>query len=225
MSTRIRCLGAACILLATGCGSANQADTPASTEGPPTSESAAPTTTTTAPEVPTYRLLSAEELGGALLGVEDLPPGYSQDPPGNNSSEKTFCDYQPPFDFQTEASRDFTKGGGLSAEALSVGLRQFAGPDEARAAFDALAAALSSCTGETYQGMELTYAPMSAPKVGDASVGVKINADGTDLLQYFALVGPILVNTGGGGLMNASADDVTSLLESQVSSYQAAAAG
>jgi len=65
---------------------------------------------------------------------------------------------------------------------------------------------------------------MSAPMVGDASVGVKVNADGTDLLQTFALVGPTLVNTGGGGLMNASADDVNSLLEAQVDAYKLAAA-
>jgi hypothetical protein len=55
------------------------------------------------------------------------------------------------------------------------------------------------------------------------SVGVKITADGTDLLQTFALVGPTLVNTGGGGLMNASADDVNMLLEAQVNAYEAAA--
>ena len=97
-------------------------------------------------------------------------------------------------------------------------------PKQAKAAFDALTDALASCTGETYKGTKLTYAPMSAPKVGDASVGVKITADGTDLLQFFALAGPTLVNTGGGGLMNASADEVTSILEAQRSGPYLAAA-
>lgn len=83
--------------------------------------------------------------------------------------------------------------------------------------------ALGTCTAETYEGKKLTYSPMSAPKVGDAAVGVKINVDGSDLLQFFALVGPTLVNGGGGGLMNASADDVIALLEAQVDAYKKAA--
>jgi hypothetical protein len=112
----------------------------------------------------------------------------------------------------------------MSAELLSVGIRQYAGPQEAKAAFDALTAALASCKGETYQGSKMTYAPMSAPKVGDASVGVKITADGVALLQIFALVGPTMINAGGGGLMNASAEDVNAALKAQVKAYKAAAA-
>jgi len=111
----------------------------------------------------------------------------------------------------------------LSAEFLGVGLRQYADGDQARASFDALATALESCTGETYDGVESTYAAMSAPDVGDASLGVKILADGVGLLQFFAVVGPVLVNTGGGGLMNANADEVMRLLETQVKKYEGAA--
>ena len=32
--------------------------------------------------------------------------------------------------------------------------------------------ALRTCTGETYNGVQSTYAPMSAPKVGDGSLGL-----------------------------------------------------
>jgi hypothetical protein len=64
---------------------------------------------------------------------------------------------------------------------------------------------------------------MSAPDVGDASLGVKIVADGVGLLQFFSVVGPVLVNTGGGGLMNANADEVMRLLEAQVKKYEGAA--
>ena len=168
--------------------------------------------------------MAEEELAGAILGLQDLPAGYSQDPPSAKSTDKMFCDYVPPFTPKVTAFRGFTKGGGMSAEILSIGLREFASPEEAKAAFDALTHALESCTGETYQGTRLTYAPMSAPKVGDGSVGVKMSAHGTDLLQFFALVGPTLINTGGGGLMNASADEITSLLEAQVNAYQGVAA-
>ena len=54
---------------------------------------------------------------------------------------------------------------------------------------------------------------MSAPKVGDESIGIRITADGTTLMQNFALVGPTIVNAGGGGLMQANADEIASLLE------------
>ncbi|MGI8756579.1 MAG: hypothetical protein ACR2MB_12090 [Acidimicrobiales bacterium] len=226
---RIILVTVALTLLAAGCGKSGTSDLSGATTAPAsktatTTTKATTTAAPTTPKVPAYRLLSQEELTGALLGVQDLPAGYSQDPPGTDNTEKTFCDYKPPFAFKVKARQDFTKGGGMSAENLSLGLRQYASTEEAKAAFGALTDVLASCTGETYQGAKLTYAPMSAPKVGDASVGVKINADGTDLLQIFALVGPTLINTGGGGLMNASADDVNSLLETQVKAYQAAAA-
>ncbi len=177
----------------------------------------------TAAADPSYRLLSKEELTGALLALQDVPAGYSQDPPPADGPGKTFCDYPPPFEEKVKVRRDFTKGAGLSAEFLGVGLRQYADDDQARASFDALATALESCTGETYNGVENTYAAMSAPDVGDATLGVKITADGVGLLQFFAVVGPVLVNTGGGGLMNANADEVMRLLEAQVKKYEGAA--
>ena len=65
----------------------------------------------------------------------------------------------------------------------------------------------------------MAYAPMSAPKVGDGSIGVKITADDTPLLQTFALVGPSLEQWWG-GLMNASAEDVNTLLRAQVKTYK-----
>lgn len=215
-------------LVVAGCGSSKDADETSGTasvdesstsEAPTTS---APPSTTVAP-APTYRLLSNEELTAALLGIEDMPAGYSQDPPEDPGARKTFCDYAPPFIEQLKVGRGFTKGGGLSAEVVSLGLRQYASPEEAKAAFDAMATALDSCPGESYSGSQLTYTPMSTPELGDASLGLKVNIDGTDVLQTFALVGPTMVNTGGGGLMNANADEVFSLLEAQINSYKAAA--
>jgi hypothetical protein len=96
----------------------------------------------------------------------------------------------PPFKENISVRQDFAKGGGLSAELLSVGLRQYADADQARASFDALDNALASCTGETYGGTKATHARMSAHKVGDGSIGVKITAHTTDVLQFFAVVGP-----------------------------------
>lgn len=184
---------------------------------------AASTATTTTPAAPAYRILPKDQLAKALLELQDLPPGYSQDPPAAEGPSKTVCDYPPPFEESVRVRRDFTKGGGMSAEYLSLGLRQYANADQAKASFDALTNALKTCTGETYNGVQSTYAPMSAPKVGEGSVGVKITAGDTGLLQFFAVVGPVLVNTGGGGLLNANANEVMSLLEAQVNRYRTAA--
>lgn len=220
---------AAVVLAACG-GGESDAQSASEPSGEPTAGDASSPSTASpdednqeAPAAPTYRVLGEPGLTKALLGVQDVPPGYSQDPPVPNGPNKTFCDYKPPHTEKVYVSRDFTKGGGLSSELLRVGLRQYANPEQALEAFEALTTALETCTGETYQGSELTYAPMSAAKVGDASVGVKITTDEVTLLQNFALVGPTLVNTGGGGLMNANADEVTSLLEAQVEAYETAA--
>lgn len=201
-------------VLVAGCGQSGTSPS----SGTPAASTAATTTAT-----PAYRLLLKEELAKALLELQDLPPGYSQDPPAAEGPSKTFCDYPPPFEEGVRVRRDFTKGGGMSAEYLSLGLRQYANADQAKASFDALANALKTCTGETYNGVQSTYAPMSAPKVGEGSVGVKITAGDTGLLQFFAIVGPVLINTGGGGLLNANANEVMSLLEAQVNKYRATA--
>ena len=214
-------------MLVAACGSSKDTDeSSGTTPVDESSTSEAPTTappSTTAAPAPTYRLLPNEELTAALLGVEDMPAGYSQEPPEDPGARKTFCDYTPPFIEQIKVGRDFTKGGGLSAEVVSLGLRQYASPAEAEAAFDAMRTALASCPGESYEGSEITYTPMSTPEVGENSLGLKVNMDGTDLLQTFALVGPTMINTGGGGLMNANADEVFSLLEAQINSYKAVA--
>jgi hypothetical protein len=213
-------LATACLLLVTGCGGSDQAPNADTDSGADAPEKSAPAK----PAAPSYRVIGKPGLTKALLGVQDMPPGYSQDPPSAASPDKTFCNYKPPFKEKIYVSRDFTKGGGLSAELLRVGLRQYANPQQAKAAFNALTDALETCTGETYDGTKLTYTPMSAAKVGDDSVGVKITADDTTLLQNFALIGPTLVSTGGGGLMNANADEVTNLLKAQSRAYQTATA-
>ncbi|AFC55876.1 MULTISPECIES: hypothetical protein [Mycobacterium] len=200
-------------LSAAGCGSGTS----------DSSKTTTATTASTASGAPTQRILSEKALTEALLGVQDLPAGYSQDPPSDRSVDKTFCDYKPAFQEKSYVKRDFTKGGGLSAEFLKVGLRQYADADQARASFKSLTDALATCTGETYNGSNLTYAPMSAPKVAAGSVGVKITADGASLLSFFAVDGPVLINTGGGGLVNANADEVIKTLESQVKKYEALA--
>lgn len=87
-------------------------------------------------------------------------------------------------------------------------MRQYADADQARASSKSPSDSLASCTDETYGGAKLTYAPIVCAlgrrrlnRRQDTSEG------GADLLQFFAVVGPVLANTGGGGLMNANADE------------------
>lgn len=165
-----------------------------------------------------YEVKTKDELEHLLLGIDDLPAGWSQDPP-TAEGNKYFCDYDPPAEEKFRASRDFTKGGGVSAELARVAIRQFDSVEDAKASWDALVKALKTCKSEVYEGSELTYTPMSAPKVGDESAGVKIETDGATLLQNFVLVGPVMISAGGGGLASADADLAIELAEAQVARY------
>jgi hypothetical protein len=176
--------------------------------------------TSPTPEAPTYDLLAERALEKALLTVDQLPPGYSQDPPEDDDGNRYFCDYKPPAEEKLRVRRDFTRGGGMSTELLSLSIRQYASTGEAKAAWGAMVKALETCRGEVYDGTQLTYSAMSAPKLGDGSRGVKIEAEGMTLLQNFVLVGPAMVSAGGGGLMNADADTIANLLEAQIERYE-----
>lgn len=94
----------------------------------------------------------------------------------------------------------------LSENEFADALRQYAGAEQARAAFDAASHALETCKSEQYQGEEVGYALMAAPKVGDGALGVELTVQGSEAPQYFVLVGPSLIDVGGGGLTNADND-------------------
>ena len=209
-----------------GCGGEQSAVSPrttgSNTTGAVATSATAPTASPT-PEASAYEILTQAALEEALLAVDQLPPGYSQDPPNKVGGNRHFCDYTPPTEEKFRVRRDFTKGGGLSAELISITLRQFKSVEEASAAWNAMTETLKTCKGEVHEGTKLTYSPMSAPKLGDASTGVKVDADGVTLLQNFVLVGPVMISAGGGGLMNADADTIANLLETQVERYVGAA--
>jgi hypothetical protein len=200
-------------------------------EGAPPAEGSTASATARASNTPSpaaaqseYARLSKRELDNALVSTQDLPVGYSQRAE-NATPTKTFCDYMSPFSETVMVTRDFTKGGGLSVELLRIGLRQYKNAHQASAVFYAMTRALKTCDTETYNGTTMTYAVMSAPKVGDDSVGIYITADNRTLLQNYALVGPTLVTAGTGGLINADSNAVAQVLQQQVGAYQAAAAG
>lgn len=184
-------------------------------------ETTLPTTSATAPSPsgsPEFQILSRVAVRHTLLSVDDLPPGYSQEP-SEPDEGKNFCDYKEPAKAQAYLRRDFLKGGGLSAELLTITIRQYGSIKDANAAWDALAKALESCKGEEYDGSQLTYTRMSAPDLGENSLGLKIDVDGVTLLQNFVLVGPAVISGGGGGAVNADADTIVAALRKQVVRY------
>lgn len=208
------------IAFTAGCGGG-------ATEGPSAKPSAAPGTASAKPSAtpattPAPQPLSKKALTASLLSIDALPVGYSQDPPSPDTADKTFCDYKVPHEPTAVASRDFTKGSGLSSEFASTTIRQYATAKEAAESFAALADTLATCKSETYDGSKLTYTLMSTPKVGDKSIGVRIESDGSTILNQFALSGPALVNAGIGAIVNVNGDDAAAVFEAQVKKYEAA---
>lgn len=212
-------LGAAAMSVAlAACGGTA---TPTATK-PATPNSSAAAGQASPSPTPQAALLTKAQLTSALLSLAQMPAGWSTED-DSSSGDKTFCDYRQPHKARIQVSRTFQKGGGLTATIATVGMRQYASPSDAAESFAAMEKALETCHQETYQGSVLKYSPMSVDKLGDQSLGVRIDSDGTTLLQQFTLDGPTLINVGTGGLTNADADTATKLLRGQVDRYEAAA--
>ncbi|MFE2511698.1 hypothetical protein [Streptomyces naganishii] len=189
---------------------------------PAKSNSSASTGPASSSPTPQTALLTKSQLTSALLSLSQMPAGWSTE--GDSSSGgKTFCDYRQPHKARIQVSRTFQKGGGLTATVATAGIRQYASAGDAAESFAAMEKALETCHQETYKGSVLKYSPMSVDKLGDQSLGVRIDSDGSTVLQQFTLDGPALINVGTGGLTNAEADTATKLLRDQVDRYEAAA--
>ncbi|MFF1285586.1 hypothetical protein ACFVY4_33445 [Streptomyces sp. NPDC058299] len=204
----------------TACGGSGS---PSANPGTGTATKASASSSSAPTPTPQEQLLSKKRLTAALLPLSAMPAGWSVDTSGSDSGDKTFCDYKQPHAAHVKLSRSFQKGGGLSASVATVGLRQYASAKDAGEAFDALEQALQTCHSETYQGSKLTYTAMSVDKVGDRSLGVRIETGGVTLLQQFTLAGPVLANVGAGGMANVDADETAQLLRKRVDRYEAAA--
>lgn len=171
----------------------------------------------------TYGLLSQDELDAALLGLDDVPVGYSQDPPSHDTANSSFCG-QKAATPDVKASRDFTRGGGLSTQVIDLAISQYRSDREAQDVFASVSKLFETCHGEMFQGRKLTYALMSVPKAGDESFGLRITAGrNITYVANYALVGPVVVTTIGGGYFTVNTDQISTLFTKQVSSYQDAA--
>ncbi|MBD2758602.1 hypothetical protein IEE94_03630 [Yimella sp. cx-573] len=199
----------------TACSSGGEGSPDATSSSPIVGSSSSATTTSAAPSSSsaTKRVLSAAELTRATLALADLPPGYVEETP--SGSNRTFCGYKPPVQEKQKSEAWFIKGVGSSQMALTSTLRQFATSSEAKKSFDALANTLKTCKQETYQGETFTYRLMSAPKLGNASLGVQISSGGTTAEQNFILNGPVLISVGGVALTSSN-PDIQPMIKAQV---------
>ncbi|MFD3456368.1 hypothetical protein ACFWVC_29885 [Streptomyces sp. NPDC058691] len=172
---------------------------------------------------PGPRFLTKNNLTAALLPLSEMPAGWSAGKSDGAGANRAFCDYQQPHDAEVQATGNFRKGAGTTASVAAFGLRQYATPSDAAEVFDAMEQALRTCHKETYKGSVRTYAAMNVAKLGDRSLGVRVESDGYTLLQQFTLDGPALISAGIGGTAHLDAHTAALLLRQQVDHYEAAA--
>lgn len=221
-----RYIGALCaVLLLSGSGcsdngrdkGADQATEQNSAEAGADSQSPA-LTVPAEPDKPEYQELTERQLRAALLTIDDLPPGYSADPPDEGESIAKYCGAKPDK-APTRVGQDFTKGGGFTVELSSVGLSQYPSAEIASSNLERLRQGLATCPGETVEGEKVTYAVMSTPKLEHPTLGIRVSAENYTVLLNVAQVGPTVVYSGAGGVTTADADLAAQLLEQQVDAY------
>ena len=179
-----RYIGALCaVLLLSGSGcsdngrdkGADQATEQNSAEAGADSQSPA-LTVPAEPDKPEYQELTERQLRAALLTIDDLPPGYSADPPDEGESIAKYCGAKPDK-APTRVGQDFTKGGGFTVELSSVGLSQYPSAEIASSNLERLRQGLATCPGETVEGEKVTYAVMSTPKLEHPTLGIRVSAE------------------------------------------------
>jgi hypothetical protein len=165
--------------------------------------------------------LSQQELRDIVLPVTLMPDGFRVDPRTDGvESDDTFCDFQQPYRSSGYAEGGFVKGSGLTSHFILITLRAYADEDQATASFEALRTALKTCKTDTIDGKEVTYSSLSAPALGDASVGVGANISGLSSPQYFTRSGRTVIGVSGTGLGGPSTAVLTEVLRDQVSRYE-----
>jgi hypothetical protein len=170
----------------------------------------------------TFHQLSEQQLEDLLLTVDDMPAGYSQDPPDNGGATATYCGTAPEH-APIRPDHGFTKGSGFSTEVASIQLSQYLSADDAARNLEVLRSALRSCKSEVYQGERVHYSQVSTPRLRYPTLGIRVVSDRYTALIDVAQVGPTIVVAGIAGITKADASLASSMLTTQVSRYEDAA--
>jgi len=171
---------------------------------------------------PAFRQLSEQQLEDLLLTVDDMPAGYSQNPPDNGGATATYCGSAPEH-APIRPDHGFTKGSGFSTEVASIQLSQYLSADDAARNLGVLRSALGSCKSEVYQGERVHYSQVSTPRLKYPTLGIRVASDRYTALIEVAQVGPTIVVAGIAGITNADAKLASAMLTTQVSRYEDAA--
>ena len=195
---------------------------PAESASPPTTTSSNAPATSQTPEAPEFQQLDKKALTSALLELDSLPAGWSEDTSSSGSNKSTYCGAKP-SKADIIVQRAFEKGGGLSTEIASVGLSQYSSADEASSQFEKFRDGMKDCKSEKVDGDTVKYAVVNTEDVGYPSFGFKVTAESYGVIINVSQVGPTLVQVGSGGIVNTDADLAGDLLQEQVDSYTTAA--
>lgn len=211
-------------LMLAACGSTSS--TPSADERPtPGASSPVPTQPATSspasiPAVPTYAQLTSRQLIKALPALDDMPAGYTAEQPETKDTSTTFCNYKQPNQENGYASITFD---GSSTSAIEAGIRQYGSVADASAQQAALAKALRTCHSMTSDGTTLKVARMSAPSLGDRSIGTALSSQGYTIAELFIQVGPVVIQVGEAGLGSADITKVTAIAKKTIAKYEDAA--
>jgi hypothetical protein len=123
----------------------------------------------------------AFDVEAALLTLNDMPTGWTQDPEQDtDDDDATFCDVEPLDEVQAvdDASANFSAGDFGPLLSHSVGVFE---DQDAEAAMDSFMDALEGCTewtDETEDGpVTFRPTPLAFPSFGDDTVAVRIGAE------------------------------------------------
>lgn len=232
-------IGAIALLLLAGCGEeratrAETVDEPSSPVTAEAAESEAPE-----PDDAAGDPFSQEQVEAALLTVQDMPTGWSEDTSGDeedsqDTTEPAECaqifdamlwEQQDPV---AKADVDFTAGG--FGPLLSQSIASF--DDPTAEALAGITDALNQCpefTSVDADGVrsDVTATALSFPNVGDSTVAVRLNFTAEDFDVVFDVIVVSIGNNSmtlvAGGLTPVDATDLEELARAGVSKIAAAA--
>lgn len=198
----------------------NKAPTASATSTPTTGSTASAAPSVSSSTTPRYRQLTSDQLVNTLLGLDEMPAGYTADKPDLTDSNATFCHYRQPNRENGYAAVTFERP---PASALGNTLRQYDSVADASAQQEALAKAVRHGCTMTEKGTTLKVAEMSAPKLGDRTVGVSMKSDIASYAEVFVQIGPVVIMVGEGNTGSPDITKVTAIAKKSIAKYRHAA--
>jgi hypothetical protein len=182
---------------------------------------------------PATKQLSEAELNKVLPTLDDMPAGFSpsKDDSDDEDSKGFLCgaDFNGVKLRNAKASVDYGAQEGLSAQQMTFAVSQYDSPEQVEEQVQQFADVVDTCDVFTSDGDTYTVTPMSAGRIGDHTVAVKMttNSEGFDVTVNAIIVGtgPSLVAalSASAGLTGSSVADLVRLTGETVNQYESAA--